>query len=56
MTGSKGKYVIFDGSRLIHRGGCVIKGERLVLQIIFGSKQNLFQKIWKKIIKKINYN
>lgn len=51
MIGIKGKYVIFDGSRIIHRGGCVSKGERLALQITFGIKQNLLQKIWKKITK-----
>jgi hypothetical protein len=35
MLGDSGKFVVFDGSRLLHRGGLIEEGERLVLQVIF---------------------
>jgi hypothetical protein len=35
MLGGPGKFVVFDGSRLLHRGGLIEEGERLVLQVIF---------------------
>lgn len=35
MIGSPGKFVVFDGSRLLHRGGLIEEGERLVLQVVF---------------------
>jgi FkbM family methyltransferase len=35
MLGRAGSCVIFDGARLIHRGGMVEDGERVALQLIF---------------------
>jgi hypothetical protein len=35
MTGPAGTYIIFDGARLLHRGGLMESGERIALQIIF---------------------
>jgi len=35
MLGGPGKLVVFDGSRLLHRGGLIEEGERLVLQVVF---------------------
>ena len=35
MTGRAGAYLVFDGARLLHRGGMVQAGERLALQVIF---------------------
>lgn len=35
MLGPKGTYIVFDGSNLLHRGGLIEKGERLVLQVVF---------------------
>jgi hypothetical protein len=35
MLGGPGKFVVFDGSRLLHRGGLIEEGERLVLQVVF---------------------
>jgi hypothetical protein len=38
MLGAPGKFVVFDGSRLLHRGGLIEEGERLVLQVVFWPK------------------
>jgi hypothetical protein len=40
MTGSAGKFIVFDGSQLLHRGGLIESGERIALQVVFysGSK------------------
>ena len=53
MLGKKGLFVVFDGSKLFHRGGCIKKNTRLVLQITFGEQVNIFQKIITKIIRDI---
>lgn len=37
MTGPAGTYLVFDGSKLLHRGGLVNQGERIALQVVFGS-------------------
>jgi len=37
MLGSRGTYIVFDGARLLHRGGMVEQGERLALQVVFAS-------------------
>lgn len=35
MTGPAGTFIVFDGARLLHRGGLMQEGERLALQVIF---------------------
>lgn len=35
MTGPAGTFIIFDGARLLHRGGLMERGERVALQVIF---------------------
>jgi hypothetical protein len=40
MIGPAGTFVVFDGGRLMHRGGLVQSGERIALQVIF-SEPNL---------------
>lgn len=40
ITGPAGTFVAFDGSNLPHRGGQVLKGERISLQVMFGEQQN----------------
>ena len=40
MLGDPGKYVVFDGSRLLHRGGLIEQGERVVLQVVFWPKRS----------------
>ena len=37
MTGPAGTFLVFDGSKLLHRGGLVNQGERIALQVVFGS-------------------
>tara|TARA_B100000965_G_scaffold405959_1_gene442152 strand:- start:1659 stop:2762 length:1104 start_codon:yes stop_codon:yes gene_type:complete len=39
VTGEKGTLVVFDGSNVLHRGGMVRKGERVVLQIILARRK-----------------
>ena len=51
LEGNKGTGLIFDGSELLHRGGLIQSGERLVLQAIFGKKQKF--KLIKKLLFKI---
>lgn len=35
MLGPAGTFVVFDGSNLLHRGGLIETGERVVLQVVF---------------------
>ena len=35
MTGVDGTFIVFDGARLLHRGGLMQQGERVALQVIF---------------------
>lgn len=35
MTGPAGTFIVFDGARLLHRGGMVQERERIALQVIF---------------------
>jgi hypothetical protein len=35
MTGPAGTFIVFDGARLLHRGGLIERGERIALQVIF---------------------
>ena len=37
MMGPAGTFIVFDGARLLHRGGMVRSGERIALQVIFSS-------------------
>jgi hypothetical protein len=49
MTGKKGTFAVFDGANLLHRGGLLKKNKRLSLQIVFGPKLNILQKILNKL-------
>ena len=48
MLGEAGTYIVFDGARLLHRGGMLKQGERVALQVIF-SRPNLYKKIIRRI-------
>jgi hypothetical protein len=37
MVGAAGTFIVFDGGRLLHRGGMVRSGERIALQVIFSN-------------------
>lgn len=41
LTGESGTLSLFDGSRVAHRGGLIQSGERIVLQIVFGSIESI---------------
>lgn len=52
MLGPAGTFVVFDGSNLLHRGGLIEKGERVVLQVVFypGNRWNYrFKLLFKKL-------
>ena len=49
LVGKKGSFVVFDGAKIVHRGGLLDSGERIVLQIVFGPKKTLLQKIINKL-------
>ena len=49
MTGPAGTFIVFDGARLLHRGGLVDKGERVALQVIFNSTKP--EKIRRRILR-----
>ena len=42
FTGEPGKTVVFDGSSVLHRGGLIIEGERLALQIVLGKNDRFY--------------
>lgn len=35
MLGDEGTFIVFDGAKLLHRGGMVTEGERIALQVMF---------------------
>ena len=49
LTGCAGTFVVFDGSMLLHRGGLIEKGERIVLQVVFSQKAKLITRAFFKI-------
>ena len=56
ITGKAGSLVVFDGARLLHRGGMVNSGYRLALQIIFFSMNKItLKKRLKKLLFFFNY-
>jgi len=48
MLGPSGSYVVFDGSKLLHRGGLIKENFRSALQIVFTPKESFVVKILKK--------
>lgn len=36
VTGRSGTVLVFDGGRVVHRGGLIQRGERVVFQVVFG--------------------
>jgi len=45
MLGGPGTFIVFDGGRLLHRGGLLMEGERIVLQVIFIPVPTVIQNI-----------
>lgn len=44
MVGEAGTYIVFDGARLLHRGGMLEQGERIALQVVF-SKTSMMRRM-----------
>jgi hypothetical protein len=49
IVGEAGTYIAFDGGELPHRGGLLLEGERVALQIIFGEERPIYKKVLSKI-------
>ncbi|MCU1281524.1 MAG: methyltransferase, FkbM family domain protein, partial [bacterium] len=45
IRGPAGTFAVFDGARLLHRGGMVAEGERIALQVIFSEPASLFSQV-----------
>jgi hypothetical protein len=48
MLGGAGRYIVFDGAMLLHRGGLIEEGERKVLQIVFWPKLSTIERFKSK--------
>jgi hypothetical protein len=48
MIGGAGTYIVFDGARLLHRGGMPQKGERVALQVVFG-KSSILRRVARNV-------
>ena len=44
MSG-RGTFIVFDGAKLLHRGGLLEEGIRVVLQVVFIKNPTIVQKI-----------
>lgn len=55
MLGPAGTYIVFDGSNLLHRGGLIEEGERVVLQVVFYPGTRFGHRVWivSNLIKKL---
>jgi hypothetical protein len=49
MTGPAGTFIVFDGARLLHRGGLIEQGERIALQVVFSKPTSIAQRITNRI-------
>jgi hypothetical protein len=49
LLGKAGKFVVFDGSKLLHRGGLIEAGERIVLQVVFSRKASILKRVFLKL-------
>jgi hypothetical protein len=48
MLGPAGTYIVFDGARLVHRGGMPVIGERVALQVIFDTT-SLLRRVFHRV-------
>ena len=49
MLGAPGKTIVFDGAKLLHRGGLIEQNQRLVMQVIFYPKISFKRKLKEKV-------
>jgi hypothetical protein len=48
MVGPAGTAIVFDGARLLHRGGLMQQGERIALQVIL-SDETFFERVKRRL-------
>lgn len=53
MTGSAGTHIVFDGARLLHRGGLVQRDERVALQVLFSDTPTVRSRIVAQLKKRL---
>jgi len=55
VVGNSGTFIVFDGGKLVHRGGLIEEGERLALQVIFTTKDkpSIFKRLRNKVKNKL---
>lgn len=56
VKGPAGTFLVFDGAKLLHRGGLVEAGERVALQVIFTKKRSLCAKVLDKMRRVLKVN
>ena len=58
VIGERGTCLLFDGSRLLHRGGIVDADDRIALQVVFNYSKDLLihKKVFSKIKSLLNIN
>ncbi len=53
MLGPAGTAIVFDGAKLLHRGGLITHGERIALQVIFTPRPTFIQRVYSFATRKI---
>ena len=53
VRGPAGTFAVFDGSRLLHRGGLVERGERVALQVIFAEPRSFVSKVRGRLAREV---
>jgi hypothetical protein len=48
MVGAAGTFIVFDGARLLHRGGLISEGRRVALQVVF-SDITFNRRVWSRL-------
>jgi hypothetical protein len=51
IVGKAGTFIAFDGGLLPHRGGLILEGDRIALQVVFGEKLSIYKRIQNKLKK-----
>ena len=54
MIGPAGTFVVFDGARLLHRGGLISEGRRVALQVVF-SDITLPRRVWGRLKRTVGW-
>jgi hypothetical protein len=54
MIGPAGTFIVFDGARLLHRGGLISEGRRVALQVVF-SDITLSRRVWGRLKRTVGW-